>query len=67
MVLDRLYFSMKEKYDEMWAAYTRKKPKDSWKAWAAKYKKIVNANVKFDGCMDETDVANRFADKFSAV
>jgi len=50
--------------DEIWAAYTRKKPKDFWKAWAAKYKKNVNANVKSDGCMDDTYVANRFADKF---
>jgi len=27
----------------------------------------IRADVKFNGCMDETDVANRFADKFSAV
>ena len=53
--------------DDLWNAYANRRPKEFWKLWGAKYKKNMNANVKFSSCTNNIDVANKFAEKFSSV
>jgi len=38
-----------------------------WKAWNAKFKRNICANIVFNACDNDFDVANRFAEQFASV
>ena len=53
--------------DEILQHFNNKKMPEFWKVSNAKFKRNVSRQVHINGCRDDVDIANAFANKFSDV
>ena len=53
--------------DEMCSHYINKNIPEFWKTWNTKFRKNINNTVNINGCTNNEDIANQFADHFSKV
>ena len=59
-----LYFNIS---DEMYEHFINKNGPQFWKVWNRHFKKNVNKNVIIHGCVNDADIANKFAAHFKSV
>ena len=53
--------------DDLLRHFTSIHMPEFWKVWKAKFKRNADHNIHVPGCNNNTDIANAFADKFSAI